>query len=282
MIAEGSRPPIRLIATDIDGTMLRRDGSLSPAVKRSLKAAAHAGIHVVPTTGRPFVVATDVIESLEHDDYWIFANGAITWHHGRAETVRGYWMQPDRAITMIERIRTYLPGASFAVEFETDAIFEHGFERLVTIVDGLHLVPDVTGALESRVQKILVFDHTRTVDDLYQSVQAAIGNDGVATYSGLAFVEVAADLVTKAMAVSELAADLGIDRSEVASFGDNHNDVSMLEWAGRGYAMGNATTDAMAAADFVIGTNEDDALAAQVWSLIAEHDTMGNGTDHSV
>jgi Cof subfamily protein (haloacid dehalogenase superfamily) len=264
-------PPIRMIATDIDGTMLRRDGTLSPAVREALHAAASAGIEVVPTTGRPFVVATDVIDALDHDRYWIFANGAVTWHHGRAETVRGYWMQPDRAIDIIERIRSVLPTASFAVEFETDAIFEKGFELLVTIVDGLHLVDDVARAVESRVQKVLVFDHTFTIDDLYQRVSDAIGGDGVATYSGMSFIEVAADLVTKAMAVRELAEELGIDRSEVASFGDNHNDVSMLEWAGRGYAMGNATLDATEAADFVIGTNQEDALAAQVWTLIAEH-----------
>lgn len=271
-------PPIRMIATDIDGTMLREDGTLSPAVRDALHEATKAGIEVVPATGRPYVVATEVIEALGHNHYWIFANGAVTWHHGRAETVRGYWMQPDRVIEMIERIRSFLPNASFAVEFERDAIFERGFERLVNIVDGLHLVKDVTRAVESRVQKILVFDHSITLDDLYHKVCDAIGDDGVATYSGLSFIEVAADLVTKAMAVSELAAELGIDRSEVASFGDNHNDVSMLQWAGRGYAMGNATPDATEAANYVIGTNEEDALATQVRTLIAEHEA---GTDSS-
>ncbi len=260
-----------MIATDIDGTMLRPDGSLSPVVRTALHDATAAGIHVVPTTGRPLVVAADVIEALNHDDFWIFANGAITWHHGTTQMIRGYWMEPEQVIGMIDRIRSHLPGANFAVEFETDAIFETGFERLVTIVDGLHLVDDVTKAVKSRVQKILVFDHTQTLDHLYQKVCGAIGDDGVASYSGMDFIEVAADLVTKAMAVSELATDLGIDRSEVASFGDNHNDVSMLEWAGRGYAMGNATADATEAADFVIGTNIDDALATQVRLLIAEH-----------
>jgi Cof subfamily protein (haloacid dehalogenase superfamily) len=265
-----------MIATDIDGTMLRRDGTLSPAVRDALHDARRVGIEVVPTTGRPYVVATDVIDALGHDDYWIFANGAVTWHHGRAETVRGYWMQPDRTIDIVERVRSVLPDASFAVEFETDAIFEKGFERLVNIVDGLHLVNDVTRAVESRVQKILVFDHSHAIDDLYRKVSESIGEDGVATYSGMSFIEVAADLVTKAMAVSELADELGIDRTEVASFGDNHNDVSMLQWAGRGYAMGNATLDAIEAADYVIGTNEEDALATQVQALIDEHHVANN------
>ncbi len=267
-----TQKPIRMIATDIDGTMLRRDGTLDPVVRSALHDAHAAGIHVVPATGRPLIVAADVIAALNHDEYWIFANGAITWHHGRAETIRGYWMEPERVVGMIERIRRQLPGASFAIEFEGDAIFETGFERLVPIVEGLHLVDDVTTAVKARVQKILVFDHTKTIDHLFGNVSEAIGDDGVASYSGMSFIEVAADLVTKAMAVGELASELGVDRDEVASFGDNHNDVSMLEWAGRGYAMGNATDDAKEAANFVIGTNEENALATQVRALIAELD----------
>lgn len=262
--------PIRMIATDIDGTMLRPDGFLSPNVRSALHAAVDAGIHVVPTTGRPLVISTDVLEALGLDDYWIFANGAITWHHGRSETVRGYWMQPDAVRSMISRVRAELPSAGFAVEFESEAIFDRGFERIVNITDGLHAVDDVAGAVHARVQKILVFDHTETLDVLFSKVARGVGEDGVVSYSGLPFVEVAADLVTKAMAVSELAAQLGVDRQEVASFGDNHNDVSMLEWAGRGYAMGNATDDARQAADYVIGTNAEDGLARQVRALISE------------
>ncbi len=263
-------PPIRMIATDIDGTMLRPDGTLSPAVRQALHEAAAAGIHVVPATGRPFIIATDILEALGLDEYWIFANGAVTWHHGRSETVRGFWMQPSEVRQIVERIRARLPGAGFAVEFDTEAIFESGFEQIVPVSGPLNAVDDVLEVLDRPVQKVLAFDHDTGVDQLYDSVAAAVEGVGVPSYSGLPFVEVAAALVTKAMAVAELAADLGVDQREVAAFGDYHNDVSMLRWAGRGYAMGNATDDAKAAADHVIGTNADDGLATQVRSLLEE------------
>ncbi len=263
--------PIRLIATDIDGTMLNPKGTLSPNVRAALHEAVAEGIHVVPTTGRPLVITREIIAALNLDEYWIFANGAITWHAGRAETVRGYWMEPEKIRLMIAAIREQLPDAGFAVEFENEAIFERGFEKLVPIGPGLHMVDDVASTVSARVQKVLVFDHTRTLDELFQKTSEAVGHEAVPSYSGISFIEVAADLVTKGMAVQELSEDLGIDQSEVASFGDNHNDVSMLAWAGRGYAMGNATVDAKDAADFVIGTNGQDALATQVRALIAEH-----------
>ena len=96
----------------------------------------------------------------------------------------------------------------------------------------------------------------------------SVGARAVASYSGLRFIELAAGQVTKATALRLLAADLGIDRRRVASFGDNHNDLPMLDWAGRSFAMANATDDAKAAADEVIGGNDDDGLAAKVRQLL--------------
>ena len=259
--------------------MLLPDGTLSPGVRAALHAAHEAGIWVVPTTGRPLVVTEDVMGWLGLDDYWIFANGAVTWHLGRQETIRAHWMDPALVAQLVHRIRERLPAVAFAVEFERDVVFESGFVDVVPVPPDIPDVEDVTTAIKAPVQKILVFNRDpvslRTIDDLYSGVSGAIGSDGVASYSGLPFIEVASELVTKAEAVSDLAAQLGIPRSAVASFGDNHNDVSMLEWAGRGYAMGNATDDAKLAANEVIGTNTEDGLAAKVLELIAERNGLG-------
>ena len=108
----GPGPPIEMIATDIDGTMLRSDGSLSPAVKGALHDAADAGIHVVPATGRPVLIASsDVIEALDLPDYWVFANGAITRHLGRDELIRGFWMDQETTRRLVEGVRLALPNA---------------------------------------------------------------------------------------------------------------------------------------------------------------------------
>ena len=267
---------LAMIATDIDGTMLRSDGSLSDRVKASLADAVSAGIHVVPATGRPVMIAEDVIEAAELPHYWVFANGAITRHLGRDELVRGFWMEQDITERLVRQLRAALPGAGFAVEFEKTVSWEAGFTEVVPVVPDVAPSPDVLAEVTSehpeygRIQKILIFNTAVSLDDLYQAVKGLAGDDAVASYSGLPFIELAASEVTKATALQLLVDDLGIDAGQVACFGDNHNDLPMLDWAGRSYAMGNATDDAKAAATEVIGNNDSDGLAIKIEQLLSE------------
>jgi len=275
MVAPADFVP-KMIATDIDGTMIRSDGTLSPRVRTALHDAADAGIHVVPATGRPEMVATDVIEALALGNYWVFANGAMTRNLTTNETIRGYWMDPAIAQSLVVEMRQAFPGAGFAVELEFGMAFEAGFEKIVPtrppvgpiddILDGI-IPPDGSAP---RVQKVLVFDPERTIDELHAAVGEALGDHGVPSYSGLRFIEVSASLVTKALALEALCIDLGIASTDVAAFGDNHNDVAMLEWAGQGYAMANATDDAKVAAGQTIGNNNDDGLAHAIEAFLSK------------
>ncbi|MGF1598507.1 MAG: Cof-type HAD-IIB family hydrolase [Acidimicrobiales bacterium] len=268
------RRPVRMIATDLDGTLLRSDGRVSPRVRSSLLAALDAGVEIVPATGRPRMVAEDVIAELDFVHHWIFANGSVTWHLGRSELVRGFWLDLDLVRDLIGRLRRVVPTAGFAVEFDDDVAYEPGFEHVVPQMPATPPTDDLVATLDRRVQKLLVFDTARSVEDLYAAVDTVVGDLAVPSYSGLAFIELAASLVTKASAVEHLAADLGIGRDEVAAFGDNHNDIALLRWAGRSFAMANATDDARAAADEVIGSNDEDAVAAKIDELVAE---LGSG-----
>lgn len=265
----------KMIATDIDGTMLRSDGTLSPRVRKALHDAADAGIHVVPATGRPEMVAVDVIDALGLSDYWVFANGAMTRNLTTDETVRGYWMDPIVAQGLVVEMRAAFPGARFAVELEFGMAYEPGFEKIVPTTPPVGPIDDILDGFEAadgslpRVQKVLVFDTSKPVEDLHDAVSESLGDSGVASFSGLQFIEVAASLVTKALALDALCADLGIDVSTVAAFGDNHNDVAMLEWAGQGYAMANATDDAKVAAGQTIDANNADGLALAIEGFLS-------------
>ena len=263
-------PPARLLATDIDGTMLRADGTLSDRVRDALHAARAAGITVVPTTGRPGLSSDDVHEGTGLDGYWIYANGAVTRHRGRNETIRTWLFDAEIARTLVADVRGTLPQAGFALEMETDVAWEPGFEHTVPKAPPNEPVDDVLESLHLPVQKVLVFAPGIAVDTLHRLVSDAVGDDGVVSYSGLSFVEVAARLVTKATAVEALAADLGIARNEVVTVGDNHNDLPMLEWAPRSYAMGNATADAVEMAAELLPTSDDDGLAVLIDRLINE------------
>jgi len=264
------RPPIKLIATDIDGTMLNSSGKLASEVKQSLHRAEAAGIMVVPATGRPKMVAEDVIMASQLEEYWIFANGAVTWHLGRSETIRGHWMQAELGRRLASLISDALPNSGLAVEFENRVAFQAGFDEIVPNPIDTPPITDMAEAITERVQKILVFDPSLEIEELFAQVTEIVGDLAVPSFSGLPFIELAAESVTKGMAVANLAADLGIAQAEVAAFGDNHNDVAMLEWAGRSYAMGNGTDDAKEAAHHVIDTNDNHGLAQQVDALVAE------------
>ncbi len=259
----------KLIATDIDGTMLRANGTLSPRVRQALHSATEAGIFVVPATGRPEMVAANVINALGLGGFWVFANGAMTRNVDTGETVRGYWLDQDVAKNLVLGVRAGFPGAGFAVEWDDGMAYEPGFEHLVPVPPSISPIGDVLEALVGRVQKILVFDPRLHIDQLFQAVSLAVGDSGVASYSGLNFVEVAGKLVTKALALDGLCGDLGLKSSEVAAFGDNHNDIAMLAWAGRGYAMGNATADAKEAADEIILSSDEDGLADAIEGFLA-------------
>ncbi len=264
----------RMIATDIDGTMLRSDGTLSKRVRAALHEASAAGIHVVPATGRPEMVAADVIAAIGQwasaEQYWVFANGAMTRNLTSDELIRGYWMSPVVAQGLIVEMRAAFPGARFAIELEQGMAYEAGFELIVPNTPPTDPIDDILDGFSrtdeegSRVQKVLVFDRDRSIDELYRAVSETLGDHGVPSYSGLPFIEVAASLVTKALALDALCVDLGIDPSEVAAFGDNHNDVAMLAWAGQGYAMANATDDAKDAAGTIIRNNNEDGLARKI------------------
>lgn len=271
---EDELPPVRMIATDIDGTMIRSDGSLSPRVKDAMAAALDAGIPVVPATGRPHAIAHDVIEASGLEDFWVFANGAITRHLARDELVRGFWLDSDVVISLVEDLRTQMPGAGFAVEFEDDLAFEPSFSKVVPLPPKPQPSDDILEpimealARGAQIQKLLAFQTETDVDTLFNKVSEVVGGRATPCYSGLNFIELSRELVTKGMALDLLSADLGFDPSEVAVFGDNHNDLPMLEWAGRSYAMANATEDAKEAADEVIGTNDEDGLAIKIEELL--------------
>ena len=263
--------PARLLAVDIDGTMLRSDGTLSPRVLDAMGRAVEAGIQVVPATGRPMAIASDVVDATGLDGFWIFANGAITRHLGRDELIRAFWMERSVVVDLVGRIRRRLPGARFAVEFATTIAYEPGFETVVPNEPPIPPTDDLVAAvarISEPVQKLLVFDQSIHLSELWHGVQVAAAGLSEPSYSGLAFIELAPGRVTKATALDLLTGDLGFAPSEVVAVGDNHNDVAMLEWAGTGYAMGNAEPSIKAVADMILPSNDDDGLAVLIDELL--------------
>jgi hydroxymethylpyrimidine pyrophosphatase-like HAD family hydrolase len=260
---------IRLIATDLDGTIVHHDGSISARTLRALEAASRAGIRVVFVTGRPPRWMGSVVEATGHRGVGICANGAYIYDLASEAVVQTFAMAVDSALAAVTLVRSELPTAAFAVE----AVDGFGHEP--------HYVPrwnpepllgvgPIEEFLTTSIAKLLVRDDSLSGDVMLERTREVLGGVVEVTHSNTkdSLLELSALGVNKGSTLERLAASWGIDASEVVAFGDMPNDVPMLQWAGQGFAMGDSHPEALAVADRVIGTIAEDAVALTVEGLL--------------
>ena len=261
---------VRLIATDLDGTLLRSDGqSVSPRTQRALRDAREAGITVVLVSARGPVGVGAVAEAAGCDGLAICSNGALVLDLATREVVRHRPLASDVAARIVRTLRQRLPEVCFATETEGVFALEPPFEGAwewrppagTRYDDALALVA-------APVTKLIARDTTRTVADLAAAARDAAGDGAAVAVSGEWVVEISAAGVNKAAALEALADELGIAAAEVVAFGDYPNDLPMLEWAGRSIAPANAHPDVLARVDQVTAANDDDGVARTIEKLL--------------
>ena len=236
-----------LIATDLDGTFLSPDGSVSEENSAAVVAAQAAGIPVLFATGRP-VRWLDVIRDLPGAHPTVIAsNGAALYDLGAGRLVDRICIDPDTALDAVRRIRTVVPDASFAFEsgtrFGYEPTYRGSWPADRSDDPALFQGPAEEIARVEEFVKMLVQSPTLPPDDLLHKVRAEVTDTLTATHSqvgAFGLVEVSAAGVTKATMLQRCCARLGIDAHQVAAFGDMPNDVDMLSWAGMPYVVANA------------------------------------------
>ncbi|HEY0904081.1 MAG TPA: HAD-IIB family hydrolase [Marmoricola sp.] len=268
---------VRLVATDLDGTLVHSDGSVTARTRAALVAAEAAGIDVVFVTGRPLRWAEDVFEHVGGHGHAIISNGALVWDVGAAAVHRLRALEPATGTEVARRIRAAVPGSHFAVETLAGIALEPDFlER--------HAVPD--GALRGPLDqlftapavKLLVRHEALDPQEFWARAEAAVGDLAVVTWSSsTALLEISAAGVTKASTLALLCDERGIRAEEVLALGDMPNDLPMLTWAGTSYAMANAHPTVLAAADHVAPPNDEDGVAQVIEQLLDS--AVGPGQD---
>ncbi|MFJ7767671.1 HAD family hydrolase [Streptomyces sp. NPDC097107] len=276
--AAATRP--RLIATDLDGTLLRDDKSVSPRTVAALAAAEKAGIEVFFVTGRP-ARWMDVVSAHVHGHgLAICGNGAaVVDLHGGPGThrfVKVRELARDNALDAVRLLRDAAPGTVYAVEQTYGFHQEPAYPKLHMEVpdDRLPaeeiLAPGGRAAAEP-VLKILAFHPELDPDGFLTLARLAIGDRANVTRSSpSALLEISGPEVSKASTLALCCAERGISHEEVVAFGDMPNDVEMLTWAGRSYAMGNAHPDVIAAASGRTVANNDDGVAVVIERLLTD------------
>ncbi|WP_435611461.1 HAD family hydrolase [Streptomyces sp. bgisy159] len=272
--------PPRLIATDLDGTLLRDDKTVSPRTVAALAAAEEAGIAVFFVTGRPARWMDVVSDHVHGHGLAICGNGAaVVDLHGGPGThrfVKVRELARENALDAVRLLRQAAPGTVYAVEQTYGFNQEPAYPKLhMEVPDTLApaeelLGPDAPSAHEP-VLKILAYHPTLDPDAFLGLARLAVGDLATVTRSSpSALLEISGPDVSKASTLALCCAERGISHEEVVAFGDMPNDVEMLTWAGRSYAMGNAHPDVVAAASGRTVANNDDGVAVVIERLVAE------------
>jgi len=241
--AEAGRRVPALIATDLDGTFLSPDGTVSELNSAAALAAQAAGIPVLFATGRP-VRWLDVIRDLPGAHPTVIAsNGAVLYDLGEGRLIDRICLDAAPTLSAIASIREVVPDAAFAFESGTRFGYEPTY-RLRFRDDGrdpaIFTGPLAEIAYAEDFVKLLVQSLALSADDLLERVREVVGSSFTATHSqarDIGLVEISAAGVNKATMLQRCCERLGIDASRVAAFGDMPNDVDMLSWAGMPYAV---------------------------------------------
>jgi Cof subfamily protein (haloacid dehalogenase superfamily) len=271
MAALGSAPTpaferlgsIRLVATDLDGTLLRSDGTISRRTIDTLTRLETAGIDLVLITARPPRWMGPIATVTGHRGIAICANGAVTFDLRTERIVDSYPIPHETAFEIVRRLRMAVPGGTFAVESVEGFACEPGHLQHQWDQESNPRVVDGADLLELPVLKLLFGHPDWTADDLLGLARETVSDLAEPTHSNpeRAAIELSAPGVSKATALARLCAARGIDAAEVLAFGDMPNDLPMLTWAGMACAVANAHPNILAAVSLVTGANDADGVA---------------------
>ena len=263
---------MRLIASDIDGTILGHDGKISARTVDAFAAAADAGVDVVFVTGRPPRWLDPIREQIGHLGTVICSNGAVVYDLAAEKVTESHVLDWDT----VERVRGIVAGLApnprFALETLNGFHVEEGFFGTRAADSGEFPVGELVPSMaDGGIVKMLAVLHSGSADEFMALVAPAIGPLIAVTHSApeLALLELGPLGVNKAVTLARYAAARGINAADVVAFGDMPNDIEMLGWAGYGYAMASGHPEALAAAALQAPPFEDDGVAQVIESRLA-------------
>jgi Cof subfamily protein (haloacid dehalogenase superfamily) len=253
----------QLVATDLDGTLIRSDRTLSDRTARVLDALP---VPLVLVTGRPLRWLMQIYERLAHRPIAVVANGAAVYDPESDEVLHSAPLTTDELAHACRVLREAIPDASFAVEIDGGRGLMHEPGHAVGMWERSALgrrEVELAELVSQPAAKLLIRAGTRDSDEFTTLVAATLEGAYEATHSSLGgLVEISAAGVTKASGLAWVAARLGVDAADTVAFGDMPNDVPMLAWAGRAVAMANAHPAVKEIADEVTRSNNEDGVAA--------------------
>jgi hydroxymethylpyrimidine pyrophosphatase-like HAD family hydrolase len=257
----------RLVATDVDGTLLDTDERVPPRAAAAIGRLVTAGVGFVLVTGRPPRWIPPVVEQLPQVRLAVCANGGVLYDAAEDRVLWARMLAPDVLAELADAVDATLPGSRLAVErvptgahdelpFVAEPEYRHAW------APGAGMLAPRPELLSRPAVKLLVRHPHLSSDAMVAALAPVLGQKADLTFSmGRGLVEISPPGVTKASGLAEVAQWHGVEAAHVVAFGDMPNDLAMLRWAGHGVAMGNAHPALLEVADEVTASNADDGLA---------------------
>lgn len=278
--------PIRLIALDLDGTLLDSEKNLPARNREALARCAEMGVHIVPATGRAADGVTDQVRSIPGVRYAITTNGGAIIDLSTGETLERRAMDNEKALRMLRIADSYhtmydpyIDGRGITQPSFYDHMDEYGLTPVLQEIvrRTRDVVPNILEFVKQsgkEVEKINIYLadlKDREILRTHLSQEPGV----VVTASVINNLEVNSIYATKGRALLWLADYLGIGQEATMAFGDGENDISMIRAAGVGVAMGNALDQVKACADRITGTNDEAGVGTAVERLIQRCASFG-------
>jgi hypothetical protein len=266
------REPVRLLALDVDGTLLTSRHEVTPGVAAAVRRAVDAGLHVVLASARPPSALLPVLRDLadpggEPPAAIIASQGALTGRYDRRAELTVLAREPMAAAAALALVRALPPGVSanwFSRERWLVERLDPLVEQEAAIVGVRPEIVDLAAERDGPDKVLLLAEREAT--GLLEGLALPAGL--VAVASTPTHLEVTRAGVDKASALARLCARLGVAPAEVAAMGDGHNDLPLLAFAGIAVTPGNAAAEVLRAADIVTASNDEDGVAEAIAHLL--------------
>jgi Cof subfamily protein (haloacid dehalogenase superfamily) len=261
----------KLIATDLDGTIVTHDGVISERTISAFKRARDLGIEIFFVTGRPPRWMPEIREAFGFGQA-ICGNGAMLYDLMGDKVLEEWLIGVEEQFETVKRLRKAIPQVSFAVEshnyFHREKAYiprwDVGLDNI-----GVHTIEEI---LKSPALKMLArcSQQELSSDEMLEIALRELDGLVTVTHSNPhdSLLEISALGVSKGATLARMAGRLGLDAADCVTFGDNPNDFSMLEWAGRSYAMSSGHPDGAKYAKSTAGACEDDGVAIAIEELL--------------
>ncbi|MEW2129265.1 HAD family hydrolase [Streptomyces sp. NPDC005435] len=265
--------PYRLIATDLDGTLLRGDDTVSPRTRAALVAATEAGAAHIVVTGRAVPWTRHILDDLGYEGLAVCGQGAQVYDAGQHRLLTSVTLDRKLAGVALAKIEAEVGPLYIAASrdgLDGDVMVGPGYT-----VSGTGALPstpftDVSDLWAAPLNKIYIQHPRLSTDELAEAAQGAAGGFVGVVMAGEGVVELLPLGLSKATGLSLAARRLGLKAADTIAFGDMPNDIPMFGWAAHGVAMGNAHADLKAVSDEVTASNEEDGIAVVLERLLDE------------